>query len=114
MADGWLGQLGSSLVRMPGDVIKTSLTLFSENADLVKPALRGRKGATSINSLEPDAPIFAALNSSPFVKGVPYHSIIGDRGKGDTPFEQLQDGFRMTETYVPRLIEAMKQALAGM
>lgn len=30
------------------------------------------------------------------------------RGKGDTPFEQVQDAFKQVETFTPRLLKAMK------
>jgi len=33
------------------------------------------------------------------------------KGDGKTPFEKVQNGFYKVETYTPRLIEAMKQAL---
>lgn len=36
------------------------------------------------------------------------------RGRGETPFEQVQDGFAAIETYTPRLISAMKEALAAL
>jgi len=34
------------------------------------------------------------------------------RGRGATPFEQVQDGFAAIETYTPRLITAMEEAAA--
>ena len=38
---------------------------------------------TSIDGLSPKNPALKVLDSRPMV--IPYHSIIGDRGKGDTP-----------------------------
>jgi hypothetical protein len=38
---------------------------------------------TSIDGLSPANPSFKIINSQPIE--VPHHSIIGDRGKGDTP-----------------------------
>ena len=43
------------------------------------------KKVTSVQSLLPGAPMVAALDIAPYHKGVTYHSIIGDRGKGNTP-----------------------------
>jgi HAMP domain-containing protein len=40
---------------------------------------------TSIGSLSPNNPANLALNKLPLPRGVTFHSIIGDRGKGDTP-----------------------------
>ena len=38
-----------------------------------------------IDSLAPNNDFVLALNSVPIVKGIPYHTICGDRGCGDTP-----------------------------
>lgn len=38
---------------------------------------------TSVGGLSPSNPLYKALDQTPIV--VPYHSIIGDRGRGDTP-----------------------------
>ena len=40
---------------------------------------------TSINSLAPDDKTILALSRLPLPAGIAFHSIIGDRGKGDTP-----------------------------
>ena len=40
---------------------------------------------TSIGSLSPSYPPYAALDGVPFRDGVKVHSVIGDRGKGNTP-----------------------------
>jgi pimeloyl-ACP methyl ester carboxylesterase len=41
--------------------------------------------ANSIVFLRPRSPLLDAILKLPMKPGVPYHSIIGDRGKGDTP-----------------------------
>ena len=40
---------------------------------------------TSIDSLSPHAPANIALNKLPLPKNITFHSVIGDRGKGNTP-----------------------------
>lgn len=81
----------SKLVRFPSDVIVTTL---STTADLLDPTsgvqvdglkMDMTKPTTSVQSLRPDSPVSVALTTSPCKPGVKYHSIIGDRGKGDTP-----------------------------
>lgn len=81
----------SKLVRFPTDVVVTTLTTTS---DFFDPASGGEvaglkvdltKPVTSVQSLRPDSPVSIALTTSPYKPGVKYHSIIGDRGKGDTP-----------------------------
>jgi hypothetical protein len=39
----------------------------------------------SVDTLEPNDRFVLAVNKLPVAPGVPYHSIIGDRGHGDTP-----------------------------
>lgn len=40
---------------------------------------------TSVESLQPGSQLLSAMEMSPYKKGVRYHSIMGDRGRGDTP-----------------------------
>ncbi len=68
---GWF----SKLVRLPS-------TIVSAVADLPEAAIQGRS-MTSISGLSPSNPLYGALEKTPIE--VPYHSIIGDRGKGNTP-----------------------------
>ncbi len=91
MADGWLGRLGARLVRLPGKIVKLQLSIVTLNTDLLRDPSRMKGAGNSIRSLSPGAPIYMALNSSPFVPGVPYHTVVGDRGKRDTP--NSTDGF---------------------
>jgi hypothetical protein len=39
----------------------------------------------SIDTLAPNDAFVKSMNTLPLTKGIPYHSIIGDRGRGDTP-----------------------------
>jgi len=84
MAQINIAKFASSLVKLPVRALKTTSILLDDPAFA---ELRRRYGTkiTSVQSLRPDAPIVEALNVSPYKKGVIYHSIIGDRGKGDTP-----------------------------
>lgn len=45
---------------------------------------------TGVDSLSPEAPLYRAFARAPLVKGITTHSIIGDRGRGDSP--QSSDG----------------------
>lgn len=76
----------SRIAKLPGDLVRTSTGLLQsvpEVADSLKIPLD--KKVTSVQSLMPGAPMVAALDIAPYHKGVIYHSIIGDRGKGNTP-----------------------------
>src|SRR5205809_2320538 len=81
MASGGLGKIAISLINLPGQltsVLKDSLT----GAELLK--LTGSKRLpNSVWALRPTNPSFPIINSAPIT--VPYHSIIGDRGRGVSP-----------------------------
>ena len=84
---GFAGRL-SQIARLPGTVLLSTTNvltaLASPEIDL-KVDMGEFKKVTAVQSLEPGAPMVAALAESPIKKDVTYHSIIGDRGKGDTP-----------------------------
>jgi pimeloyl-ACP methyl ester carboxylesterase len=84
VASSWVGRIGASFV-------KKSRPLESIYAS-AKPLLVNDPGArsldrmpNSIDTLEPNDRFVEAVNKIPITPGIPYHSIIGDRGRGDTP-----------------------------
>lgn len=75
MADLTFAGLFSRLIRLPGRIV-------AGIADLPVAVVKGRP-LTSIAGLSPGNPLYAAIGKVPIQ--VPHHSIIGDRGKGNTP-----------------------------
>jgi len=77
-AAGWLGTVGRWLVKVPDFVTRIN----AETRDL--PAGTKIAGLTpnSIERLSPSDPFLQTINTIPTISGVPYHSIMGDRGKG--------------------------------
>jgi hypothetical protein len=47
--------------------------------------LRLKRIPNSVNTLAPTNRFVLAINTIPIAPGVPYHTIMGDRGKGDAP-----------------------------
>src|SRR6266849_6476454 len=84
LASNWIGRIGSMLVRTPpkllhvGQIARESLT-----ADPA--ALQVKRLPNSVDTLAPNNRFVVAINKIPMTKQIPYHSIIGDRGRGDTP-----------------------------
>jgi pimeloyl-ACP methyl ester carboxylesterase len=84
LASNWIGRIGSMLIRTPirllsiGPVILQSLT-----ADPA--ALHLKRFPNSVDTLAPNNRFVVAINKIPITPGIPYYSIIGDRGRGDTP-----------------------------
>ena len=79
-AAGWMGRIGKHLVRNPN------------------PLLQGAAAPNSIETLTPDNPFVKTASSIPLTPGVPYHSIMGDRGKGGN---RDQTKPVSTDSYVP-------------
>jgi hypothetical protein len=84
LASNWLGRIGSSLVRSP-------VTLLKAGRDAIKITtfrsgeLKLKRIPNSLDTLAPTNRFVKAINSIPITPGIPYHTIMGDRGKGDAP-----------------------------
>jgi hypothetical protein len=76
----------SRLIRLPKtltiDLLDTTLLAVGDVIQGENPAQRI---PTSINSLSPNSKDTVALNQLPLPARVSFHSVIGDRGKGNTP-----------------------------
>lgn len=84
LATNWIGRLGARLVRAPGKLL--SLQPVIEQATATDPAaLQLKRIPNSIDTLAPNNRFVMAINQIPITRGIPYHSIVGDRGRGDTP-----------------------------
>jgi len=68
----------ASLIRLPNNI----LGAVEEVADVVT-TMDLRRPPTSIAGLSPRSPFLRALNERPIE--VPHHTILGDRGRGDSP-----------------------------
>jgi len=84
LASNWIGRIGSSLVRAPSTllgvgnaVLKISTFNFGD--------LKLRRIPNSVDTLAPNNRFVKAINTIPITPGIPYHTIMGDRGKGDAP-----------------------------
>ena len=94
LAGNWVGKLGRRLVRIPqtmvalGDAIRQVVTL--SNGGLAYESL-----PTSIDTLTPDNTFVKTTGSLALSPRIPYHSIMGNRGKPDAKLNPLTgtDGF---------------------
>jgi hypothetical protein len=84
LASNWLGRIGSSLVRAPstlvsaGDSVLKITTFHSGDLKL-------KRIPNSVDTLAPNNRFVKAINTIPITPGIPYHTVMGDRGKGDAP-----------------------------
>ena len=84
LATSWIGRLGSKLVRAPAFIADTRDSVVS----IVKAdpsALVLNRAPNSIDTLAPNNRFIREINKHPVDKRIPFHSVMGDRGKGDTP-----------------------------
>jgi len=89
-ASSWIGRLGSRLVSLPSTVadIRDGVVTTINKDD------SGRvlgKMPNSIDTLSPDNRFVKAINRIPIESHIPYHSVMGDRGKNQ-PKEETGDG----------------------
>ena len=82
LASGGLGRFGISLVTLP-ITLATTLRESLTSAELGQLTGSSKRLPNSIWGLKPSNPALPIINGAPIT--VPYHSIIGDRGKGDSP-----------------------------
>ena len=83
-ASGWIGRIGAALVRTPR--LFTSVYTSTKPLLVSDPAARTLKRMpNSVDTLEPNDRFVQAVDKLPLTRGIPYHSIMGDRGRGDTP-----------------------------
>lgn len=82
MAGGWLGRLGSKLVRTPVTLLSAGREMFEVMTFRGDGALGLRRIPNSVDTLAPNNGFVMVINTFPLSTTTPYHTIIGDRGKG--------------------------------
>jgi pimeloyl-ACP methyl ester carboxylesterase/predicted GNAT family acetyltransferase len=84
LASNWIGRIGSMIVKTPSKLIAIGQTV-RETLTADPSALKLKRLPNSVDTLAPNNRFVVAINKIPMTKTIPYHSIIGDRGRGDTP-----------------------------
>ena len=84
MAGGWLGRIAATIIRAPARIAEASQEML-EATQIREDELKPKRRANSVDTLSPKSRFVNAINTIPIVPGVPYSTIIGDRGRGDSP-----------------------------
>jgi len=84
LASNWIGRIGSMLVRTPTKLLTIGRTL-RESLTTDPAALQLKSVPNSVDTMAPNNRFVMGINTIPITSGIPYHSIIGDRGRGDSP-----------------------------
>jgi pimeloyl-ACP methyl ester carboxylesterase len=82
LASNWAGRIGSSLVRAPSALLSagnSAIKITTFHSD----DLKLKRMPNSVDTLAPNNRFVKAINTIPITPGIPYHTIMGDRGKGD-------------------------------
>ena len=85
MASGWIGRLASFIINEPTLSSEASQEMLKVTSNIKEEELKPKRRANSVDSLSPKSRFLNALNTIPMTPGVPYYTIIGDRGRGDSP-----------------------------
>ena len=85
IADWSIVRLATRLIRLPTDIASALVSLPAQNFSQLNPVLLqfDAFGTRGVENLSPEHPFFDAIDAMPI--RIPHHSIVGDRGKGDTP-----------------------------
>ena len=84
MATGIISTLANMLIREPTLSSQASEEML-RHTNIREPELKPMRRANSVDSLSPNSRFLHAMNEIPMTPGVPYDTIIGDRGRGDSP-----------------------------
>jgi hypothetical protein len=81
VALGSLGAIGMRLISLPGDLAATAVGSLGDSVAIITGDQK--RMPSSVTGLSPSNPTLEVLNACPM--HAPYHTILGDRAKGDSP-----------------------------
>lgn len=81
MVLGWVGRLGMRLISLPASVAGRLTSTLGNDVEIVSGD--SKLLPNGVTCLSPRNPTLKVMNNAPM--RAPFHSIIGDRGRGDTP-----------------------------
>jgi pimeloyl-ACP methyl ester carboxylesterase len=84
LSNHFIGRAFSRLVRLPTFITDTR-NAFASILTADAASLRLERAPSSIDTLSPNNRFVREVNKLPIAPGVTYHSIMGDRGKGNSP-----------------------------
>jgi hypothetical protein len=88
IADNWVGRIGRWLLSLPKTIVQRTVHVAREARNILRPDLQtafDAGQASSISGLSEKSPALQGLSRTTVSPNIPFHSIIGDRGLGDTP-----------------------------
>lgn len=84
LASNWIGQIARKLVKTP--IFFATLPIHAIAQASADPELvKFDRIPNSIDTLSPNSPFVKSIDKFPITPGIPFHTIEGDRGRGDAP-----------------------------
>ena len=84
LASNWIGRIATKLVRTP--LFFATIPIQAINAAAVDASAQQlNRIPNSIDTLSPNNPFVQAVDKIPITPGIPFHTIEGDRGRGNAP-----------------------------
>jgi hypothetical protein len=84
MAGGWIGRIAAMFIREPTVSSEASQEML-RHTSIRENELKPKRRANSVDTLSPNSRFVNVINTIPITPGIPYNTIIGDRGRGDSP-----------------------------
>ena len=81
LASGWIGRIGTKLIQAPGFFLKVGQETMKV-VTMDPGGMQLGRIPNSVDTLSPKSRIVRAIDELPLTPGVPFHSIMGDRGQG--------------------------------
>jgi pimeloyl-ACP methyl ester carboxylesterase len=86
IAQGPIGRIASSMIHKSLEFVRLGPEIMQASVVQQDPGvMKLKRMPNSIDTLSPNDAWVKIVNTLPLAKNIPYHSIIGDRGRGDTP-----------------------------
>jgi len=85
LAGGFLNKIAAMLIREPTLSSVASDEMLRATVHIREEELKPKRRANSVDTLSPKSRFVNAINTIPMTPGVPYDTIIADRGRGDSP-----------------------------
>jgi pimeloyl-ACP methyl ester carboxylesterase len=84
MASNWIGKIATRLVHLPKNLVEAGQEMTAVATE-THGGFHLRRMPNSIDTLSPTSSFVVSMNKRPLASGIPYHQVIGDRGKNDSP-----------------------------
>ena len=85
LATGLYGKIAAMLIREPKASSDASEEMLRVTSHIREEELKPKRRSNSVDTLSPNSRFVKVMNTIPLTPRVPYDTIIGDRGRGDSP-----------------------------